>query len=165
MKEKNSFGFSYPSGLVAIHPFKQSLPLLFVCFFQMLEGHCEVSAEPSLQQAKQAQFFQRFSVGEVLWPSDHLSGPPLDPLQELHVFLVLGVPGLDAVFWMGPHKSQVEGDNHLPLPAGRPLFNADQEIVGLPCGKRSGCCLASCPPGPSFLLHRAPLMVFFSQSV
>ena len=79
MKEKNSFGFSYPSGLVAIHPFKQSLPLLFICFFQMLEGHCEVSAEPSLQQAKQAQFFQRFSVGEVLWPFDGDSDSPSPP--------------------------------------------------------------------------------------
>ena len=34
----------------------------------------------SLLQAKQAQFPQPFLIGEVLQPSDHLSGPPLDPL-------------------------------------------------------------------------------------
>jgi len=33
----------------------------------------------------------------VLQPSDHLSGPPLDPLQELHVLPIVGAPGLGAV--------------------------------------------------------------------
>ena len=33
----------------------------------------------------------------MLQPSDHLSGPPLDPLKELHVLPVLGVSSLDAV--------------------------------------------------------------------
>jgi len=37
--------------------------------------------------------------------SDHLSGPPLDLPQELHVLPVLGASGLDAVLQMGPHKS------------------------------------------------------------
>ena len=41
--------------------------------------------ELSLIQAKQAQFSEPFLVGEVLQPSDHLSGPPLDALQELPV--------------------------------------------------------------------------------
>ncbi|KAK4806908.1 hypothetical protein QYF61_012629 [Mycteria americana] len=35
--------------------------------------------------------------GEVFQPSDHFCGPPLDPLQQVHVFLVLGIPELDAV--------------------------------------------------------------------
>jgi len=48
-----------------------------------MEGHSEVSPEPSLLQADQAQFPQPFAIGEVLQPSDHLSGPPLDLLQEL----------------------------------------------------------------------------------
>jgi len=46
--------------------------------------------------------------------SSHLSGPPLDPLQELHIFPVLGDPGLDAVLQMGPQKSQVEGESRIP---------------------------------------------------
>jgi len=77
------------------------------------------------------QFPKPFFIGEVLQPSDHLSGPPLDPLQELHVLPVVGVPGLGAVLQMGSQKSWVEGDNHLPLPAGHPFFNAAQNTVGL----------------------------------
>ena len=59
--------------------------------------------ELSLIQAKQAQFSEPFLVGEVLQPSDHLSGPPLG-LQESHVPPLLGAPGLDAVLQMGPHE-------------------------------------------------------------
>ena len=62
-----------------------------------LEGRNEVSPEPSLLQAKQAQFPHPFLIGEVLQPSDHLSGPLLDPLQEFQVLSVLEAPGLDAV--------------------------------------------------------------------
>jgi len=40
-------------------------------------------------------------------------------------------PGLDAGLQMGAHKSQVERDNHLPLPAGHPFFNAAQNTVGI----------------------------------
>lgn len=43
--------------------------------------------EPSLLQAKQAHFPQPFFIGEGLQPSDHLSGPPLDPLQEVDLLL------------------------------------------------------------------------------
>ena len=33
------------------------------------------------------------------------SDPPLDSIQELHVFLVFGAPGQNSVLQMGPHKS------------------------------------------------------------
>ena len=56
---------------------------------------------PFLLQAKQAQFPQPFHLGEVLQPSDHLSGSPLDSFQELWVFLLLGAPGLDTVLHVG----------------------------------------------------------------
>jgi len=42
----------------------------------------------------------------------------------------------DTVVQVGPHKSQVEGDNHLPLPVGHSFFNAAQNTVGLPGCKR-----------------------------
>ena len=71
---------------------------------EILEGH-KVSLEPSLLQAKQAQFPQPFLIGEVLQPSDHFSGPLLDPFQELHILPALGTLGLDAVLQIGPHKS------------------------------------------------------------
>jgi len=51
----------------------------------------------SLFQAKQAQFPQPFLIGELLQPSDHLSGPPLDLFQEFHIFLVLGAPSFNIV--------------------------------------------------------------------
>ncbi|KAK4820661.1 hypothetical protein QYF61_002865 [Mycteria americana] len=37
------------------------------------------------------------SLAEVFHPSDHFCGPPLDPLQQVHVFPVLRAPELDAV--------------------------------------------------------------------
>jgi len=83
---------------ITVHPHKQPFPLLFIRSLQVLEGHNEVSPEPSLLQAKQAQFPQPFLTGEVLQPSDHLSGLPLDLLQELCICPVLGAPGLDAEY-------------------------------------------------------------------
>ncbi|KAK4829035.1 hypothetical protein QYF61_001840 [Mycteria americana] len=48
-------------------------------------------------QAEQPQLSQPVLIAEVLQPSDHLCGPPLDLLQQLHVFPVLRAPELDAV--------------------------------------------------------------------
>ena len=70
--------------------------------------------EPSLLHTQQAQLPQPFFIGEVLQPSEHLHGPPLDPLQQLHIFLVLGALGLDAILQMGPYKGRTQEDNHLP---------------------------------------------------
>ena len=41
-------------------------------FMQLLEGHNEVTPQPSLLQAAQDQFPQPVSTREVLQPSDHL---------------------------------------------------------------------------------------------
>ena len=51
----------------------------------------------SFLQAAQAQLPQPVFIGEVLQPSDRLCGPPLDPLQQLHIFPVLGALDLDTV--------------------------------------------------------------------
>jgi len=45
--------------------------------------------ELSILQATEARFTQPFLIGVVLQPSDHPSGPPLGPFQELHVLPVL----------------------------------------------------------------------------
>ncbi|KAK4822945.1 hypothetical protein QYF61_023445 [Mycteria americana] len=68
---------------------------------------------------------------EVFHPSDHFCGPPLDLLQQVHVFPVLRAPELDAVLQVGSHQSRVEGQNHLPRPAGHASFDAAQDTVGL----------------------------------
>ena len=80
------------------------------------------SPEPSLLQAEQPQLSQPFLTAEVLQPSDHLCGPPLDPLQHVHVFLVLRAPELDAQLQTGSHHSRPEGQNPLPRPAGHTSF-------------------------------------------
>ena len=123
------------------------------------EGHSEVSQKPSLLQAKQSHFPQHFPIGEVLQPSEHLSGPPLDPFQDLSAFLVLEAPGLDAVLQMGPHKSRVEGNNNVPLPAGHPFFNAAQNTVGLLGCKCTLLAYVQLPVHQDFqvLSHRAVL--------
>ena len=76
--------------------------------------------QPSPPQAEQAQLLRPVLTEEVLQPSDHVHGPPLDPLQQLHIFPVLGAPDLDTVLQMGPYEDRAERDNHLPVPAGHP---------------------------------------------
>ena len=65
--------------------------------------------EPSLLHAEEPKLSQLVLIGEVLHTSDHLHGPSLDPLQQLHALLVLRAPELDAVLQVGSHESRVEG--------------------------------------------------------
>jgi len=55
----------------------------------------------NLFQADQAQLPQLAFTGEVFSPSEHLCVAPLDPFQKLHILLVLGAPGLDAILYLG----------------------------------------------------------------
>jgi len=89
-----------------------------------------VSPQSSLLQAEQPQLSQPFLTGEVLHPSDDFCGPPLDPLQNACVILVLRAPELDAGLQVGSHQSRVEGQNHLPRPAGHTSLDAAQDAVG-----------------------------------
>ncbi|KAK4821804.1 hypothetical protein QYF61_003833 [Mycteria americana] len=101
---------------VATCPCKKSLSSFLVGPLQVLEGCYKVSPEPFLLQAEQPQLSQAVFIGEVLQPSDHLCGPPLDLLRQVHVRLLLGAPELNAVLQGGSRKEQsrVEGQNHLP---------------------------------------------------
>ncbi|NXJ45685.1 KLH29 protein, partial [Spizaetus tyrannus] len=74
----------------------------------VLESCCKFSPEPSLLQAEQHQVSQPVFIGEVLQPPDHLRGPPLDPLQQVHVFLTLGPPELKAVLQVGSHEKMLK---------------------------------------------------------
>ena len=60
-------------------------------------------------QKEQAQLLQLFFIIEVLQPSVHLCGSPLDLLQQLCLPPVLGAPGLDTALQMGPYKGRIEG--------------------------------------------------------
>lgn len=52
-----------------------------------MEGHNEISPQPSLLWAEQARLPQPFVAGEVLQPSVHLRGPPLGLSNGLLSFL------------------------------------------------------------------------------
>ncbi|KAK4827923.1 hypothetical protein QYF61_022371 [Mycteria americana] len=77
----------------------KTLPLVLSqqVLLKILKGCNKVSPGASLLQAEQPQVSQPFFTGEVLQPSDHFCSPPLDPLQQLHVFPVLRAPELDSV--------------------------------------------------------------------
>jgi len=60
------------------------------CKPSLLEDHNEVSTEPSLHQAKQAQLPQPFFTLEVLQPFDCPHGQLLDPLNSFTSLLCWG---------------------------------------------------------------------------
>jgi len=59
------------------------------------------------------------------------SWPSLDPLQQIHILLVLRVPSLDAVLQMGPYQGRAEEDNTLPAHC-QPSFDAAHLILKFP---------------------------------
>jgi len=95
-----------------------------------MKGFYKVTPEPSLLQAEQPQLSQPVLIAEVLQPSDHLRGPPLDPLQHIHVLPMLGAPELDAGLQVGSHENGVKGQNPLPRPAGHASLDAAQDTLG-----------------------------------
>jgi len=98
----------------------------------ILEGQNEVFWKLSLlQNDEQAQIPWSVFIGEVLWPSGHPCGPPLDSLQKIHIFLQLGALDLAAVLQIRPHKDRAEREDHLPHPAGHLASDAVQDTVGL----------------------------------
>jgi len=153
--------------LVTTCPCQKSLSSFLTGPLQVLEGCNKVSLQPSLLQAEQPQLPQPFFKAELLQTSNHFSGPPLDPLQQVHSFPVLRAPELDTELQVRSHQSRAEGQNPLPCPAGHPSLDAAQDMVGL-----LGC---ECTlPGhvellinqhPQVLLLRAALNPFSTQPV
>ena len=72
-----------------------------------------------------------FFIREVLQPSDRSHCPPLDPLQQLQVILLLGGPRPRYSISGFASNGRVEGENHLPLPSGHSSFDAAQDRIGL----------------------------------
>jgi len=110
---------------------------MFLNSLQILQGHNEVSPQPSLFRAEQGQFVQPILVEDVLQSLEYFHGPPLYPLQKLHIFPVLGSPDLEAVLQLGTHKGRVEGDNHFPCPASHSSSDGTQDIIGFPGCRRT----------------------------
>lgn len=90
-------------------------------------------------------------MGRDIFPYPHLN-----LLQQLYILLMLGKHKLCTIFQTGSHKSRVDGENHLFLPAGHTPLDAAQvqplnfpvqcpitslkppEVLSLHCHKTSG---------------------------
>ena len=80
--------------------------------------------------------------------SPHLSGPPLDPLQELHILPVLGVPGLDTVLHppFAPSTVIFGLSERGSSPCGSPAHGSHTLLataINSPCATRSPCVTTS----------------------
>ena len=126
-----------------------------------------MSPEPSPLWAEQPQFSQPFFTGNVFQPSEHFCGPSLDPLQQIHVCLVLKAPELDVGLHVGSHQSGVEGQNHLSRPAGHASCDTAQDTVGLLGCERTllGHVELFVSQHPPVHLFRAALNPFSAQPV
>ena len=65
-------------------------------------------------------------------------------------FLCWGLQELDTVLQVGSHQSEVEGQNHLPRPAGHTSFDAAQDAIGF-----LGC-ECTLPAHVQLLTHQYP---------
>ncbi|KAK4826190.1 hypothetical protein QYF61_006134, partial [Mycteria americana] len=109
-----------------------------------VKGLTEVQRDDihSSSLAEQPQLSQPVFIAEMFQPSDHFCGPPLDLLQQVHVFLVLlEAPELDAVLqclrqiltemnhlgWKRPLRSSSPTVN-LALPSP-PLYHVPKHLI------------------------------------
>ncbi|XP_030305802.1 small integral membrane protein 31 [Calypte anna] len=77
---------------------------------QILESSYKVTSGPL--HIEQSQFPQPILIWEVLQPTAHFCGSPLDTLKEQYV-LMLATTALDTILQVESHKSGVQGENHL----------------------------------------------------
>lgn len=95
----------------------------------------------------QPKFFQVVILSAMFKTSDHLHGPPLDPLC---IFLMLRTPDLYTARQVGPHKGSVEGGQSPPLTCWMKLFWCSPEwswLSGLQV-HIDGSCPTFHPPEP-----------------
>ncbi|KAM9656645.1 uncharacterized protein ACIBXB_008917 isoform 1-T1 [Morphnus guianensis] len=99
--------------------------------FQVVVESDKVSPQPPFLQTKQPQFPQPLLIRLVLQAPHQLGGPSLDTLQQLKVFPVVRGPKLNTVLEVQPHQCQIQGNNHLLVPAGHTISDTGQDAVGL----------------------------------
>ena len=86
-------------------------PIFPIGPLQVLKGCYKFSLQPALLQAEQPLLSQPFLIGEVFQTSDHFCGPRLDPIQQLHVLLVLRTPQLDTIVHVGSYSWSISVRN------------------------------------------------------
>ncbi|PKU35584.1 nipped-bhypothetical protein [Limosa lapponica baueri] len=92
----------------------------------------------------------KMDQGSIARIVKQLCGLPLEMLQQDHVLLMLGPLELDTVLQVGSHQCGVEGQNHLPLPAGHASSDAAQDAV------RSLGCKWTLPAHVQLFIHQYP---------
>ncbi|XP_053940070.1 uncharacterized protein LOC128854090 [Cuculus canorus] len=95
--------------------------------FQVVVESNKVSPQPPLLQAKQPQFPHPLLISLVL----QLCCTSLDTLQSLNVLLAAKGPELNTGFEVQPHQCRVQGQNHLPGPAGHASSDPSQDSTDL----------------------------------
>jgi len=88
-------------------------------------------------------------------------------LIAIEDFFVLGAPELNTILQVGSRENRVEGQNHLPQPAGHASLDATQRTVGLlGCKHTLLAPVESCiNRHPQILLLRATFKPFSIQPV
>ena len=65
-----------------------------------------------------------------MWLTSGVLCPDVDTSEEVHISPIMKTPNLDTVLQVRPHQCRVEGQYHLPQPAGHTSFDAAQDMVG-----------------------------------
>ena len=143
-------------------------PVLLVNIFQVLEGCNEVSLEPSLLQAEQAQLPQPFFSKEWCFsPSVFFMALLWTHFSSSTCFLFWGSPRPGHSTADGPSQGQSRCRQSPPSPSCHPSVDAAQDTVGRLGYKHT--LLAHMKfviyQDPQVLLGRMALNVFFSPSV
>ncbi|NXV66186.1 F120B protein, partial [Molothrus ater] len=94
-------------------------------FLKYQVGHVMGSSSCLAQQLDTEMYFP----SGMFQPSDHLCSP-LDSLQQVKVFPVLGMSELGTAPQVGCHQSRVDRENPLPCPAGHAALDAAQGSAG-----------------------------------
>jgi len=120
---------------------QHSVSLLFISSLQVLEGHSEVSSEPSLLQAEQAELPQPFFIKDAPahWASSCSSSEPAPTAPR---FFCAGDPKLGCSTAGGASQGRAEGGNPLPLPAATHLLMQPRILLALQAAS-AHCCLMS----------------------
>lgn len=112
-------------------------------------------SEASFLQAEQPQCTQPVPRQEMLQSFNHPCSPSLDSLQYVHVSHILGSPELDTGLQMVPHQCWLEGQDHMPQPAGSAFPDTAQTLLAA-FATRAHCCLI-------FSLSTRPSLSFSAQ--
>ncbi|KAK4822221.1 hypothetical protein QYF61_011862, partial [Mycteria americana] len=160
-----------------------NLDLVIAQLPSLSRSHCKASLHwrestvpPSLVSLANSLNVHSIPVARSFIETLKSTGPKIEPWgtplmtghqPDVHVFPVLRAPELDAVLQVGSHQSGVEGQNHLPRPAGHAAFDAAQDMVGfLGCEHTLQAHVQLfIHQYPQVLLRRAALNPFIPQPV